>query len=132
LAWLTADDHDVAGWAPEPPLDELHCHPDLAERLTEVSRPVVRGAARVWVDGCPVIHHPRGAPLACASGTGVLVVRSAEPAGALAASGKTSGLDPTWVDLDPWAPDTAFARSTELLRMHLRRASELAEARAWH
>jgi hypothetical protein len=32
------------------------------------------------------------------------------------------------VELDPWAPDTAFARAVDLLRAHLARAYEVAEA----
>ncbi len=130
-AWLTGDDHAVEGWAPEPPAGELHCAHRLVARLSEAGRSAERTIARAWVDGCPVLHHPRGAPLACAWGDGSLVIRSAQSAGALTTASTTAGLDDTWVDLDPWATDTSFARTTELLRMHVRRAYELAEARAW-
>src|SRR5947209_6728075 len=74
LAWMQRDDHTVDGWAPDLAIEELHCHPDLVERLSQIARPQ-RGAARVWVSGCPVVHHPLGAPIACATGTSRLVVR---------------------------------------------------------
>jgi hypothetical protein len=128
--WLGRDDHVVDGWGDELPLGQLHCHPDLVERLTQIARPV-RGACRVFVDGCPVVHHAAGAPIACATGTSRLVVRSAEPAGALASRWTTPGLPAAWVDLDPWAADVTFARALDLLRAQVRRAYELAEVGAW-
>jgi hypothetical protein len=123
--WLGREDHVVSGWENEPPLEELACHPDLVERLTQLAR-TVRGACRVWVAGRPVVHHPAGAPIAFADGTSRLVVRSGEPAGILASRWRTAGLDAGWVDLDPWAADVAFARATERLRAHVRRAYERA------
>jgi len=145
-AWLRSDAHDIdhrfddrtnewSGdradeWSGGPPIEQLRCHPDLAERLTQIARPV-RGTRRVWIDGCPVVHHPSGAPIACATGTSRLVVRSAQPAGALVSRWRTRGLNPAWKDLDPWAADVAFARALELLRMHVRHAYDLAEAGAW-
>ncbi len=129
-AWLASDAHDVDGWADDLPLERLRCHPDLVERVTQISRPVP-GTCRVWVDGCPVVHHPAGAPIACATGTSRLVIRSAQAAGALVSGWRTPGLDAEWVDLDPWAADVAFAHALELLRMHLRRAYDLAEAGTW-
>ena len=131
VAWLTVDGHDVDGWEPDPPAADVRCARPLVNRLSEAGRSAERAIARVWVDGCPVLHHPRGAPLACAWDERSLVVRSAQPAGALATTRTTAGLDDDWVDLDPWATDTSFARTTELLRMHVRHAYELAEARAW-
>lgn len=131
LAWLRRDDHTVDGWASDVPIEELHCHPDLVERLTDIARPQ-RGAARVWIAGCPVVHHGNGAPIACATGTSRLVVRSALPAGALASRWHTPDLDPAWVDLDPWAADVTFARTLDVLRAHVARAYELAGERAWH
>ena len=128
--WLRSDAHDIDDWAVDLPVEQLHCHPDLVERLTQIARPV-RGTCRVWVDGCPVVHHPSGPPIACATGTNRLVVRSAQPAGALVSPWRTPGLDPAWTDLDPWAADVTFARTLEMLRMHLRRAYDLAEAGAW-
>jgi hypothetical protein len=125
--WLTSDEHDVNGWEPVPPLETLHCHPDLVERLTEIARPV-RGVCRSWVDGCPVVHHPAGAPIACARGTNWLVVRSGRPAGALAPARQTEGLGPPWVDLDPWAADVTFAKTLEMLRAHVRAAYDRAES----
>jgi hypothetical protein len=77
------------------------------------------------------VHHPSGAPIACASGDDVLVVRSGEPAGALAPPRLVAALPDPWVELDPWAVDTSFARTMELLKMHVHRAFERAEARAW-
>ena len=137
-AWLRSDAHDVGdavdAWTGErlrdPSIGELRCHPDLVERLTQIARPI-RGTRRVWVDGCPVVHHPSGAPIACATGTSRLVVRSGLPPGALLSPWHTPGLDPAWTDLDPWAADITFARSVELLRTHVRRAYDLAEAGVW-
>jgi hypothetical protein len=60
-----------------------------------------------------------------------MVVRSKQPAGALVSKWRTPGLDDAWVDLDPWAADVTFARTLELLRTHVRRAYDLAEAGAW-
>jgi len=128
LEWLGRSEHlPVTGWEPDPPLDALHCHPDLVARLAEIARPV-RGTARTFVAGCPVIHHPAGQPIAAASGTSWLVVRSAQPAGALASHWHTNGLAPEWVDLDPFAPDVALARGIDLLRAQVARAFELADS----
>jgi hypothetical protein len=129
-AWLTSEAHDVEDSPDDLPVAQLRCHPDLVERLAQISRPV-RGTVRVWIDGCPVVHHPSGAPIACATGTSRLVVRSAQPAGALMSTWRTPGLDDAWVDLDPWAADVTFARALEMLRIHVRRAYDLAEERAW-
>ena len=129
LEWLGRADHAAAaGWEADPPLEALHCHPDLVTRLAEIARPV-RGTVRKFVAGCPVIHHPEGQPIAAASGTSWLVVRSAQPAGALASPWHTHGLAPEWVDLDPFAPDVALARGIDLLRAQVARAFELASAR---
>jgi len=129
LDWLLRSEHPPESlWEPEPPLEELRCHPDLVARLAEVARPI--GAARRrFVAGCPVIQHPRGRPIAAASGTAWLAVRSGLPAGALTLpEPRASQLDGDWVELDPWAPDAAFAHATDLLRVHVARAYELAEA----
>jgi hypothetical protein len=126
--WLTRDVEDpVEEWADMPPYEQLRCHPDRVERLAEVSRPI--GAARrVFVDGCPVIHHPRGRSLAAAWGTSGLTVRSNRAAGALATANQPlAGLQPEWTMLDPWAPDVALSRTIDLLRGHIARAYELAE-----
>ena len=129
--WLGRNDHEPGrGWAADPPIEELRCHPDLVARLAEVARSIGT-VGRRFVAGCPVIHHPQGRPIAAAAGTNLLVARSALPAGALArAAPIVTGLDPEWVELDPWAVDVAFARSTDLLRAHLTRAYERAELAA--
>jgi len=131
IEWLTRADHGaVTGWAPDPPLEALHCHPDLVARLSEIARPVA-GTARRFVAGCPVVHHPRGRPIAAASGTNWLAVRSDRPAGALAPAApeaSAAALGAGWQALDPWTSDVAFARGTDLLRGHVIRAYELAEA----
>jgi hypothetical protein len=126
-AWLTAGTHEVKGWDPEPPLDEMRCHPDLVQRVTQISRPI-RGVRRAWVDGCPVVHHPSGVPIAGASGTGCLVVRSGRPAGALTPSWHVAPLGDAWVDLDPWAADVTFAQTIEMLRAHVRAAFDRVES----
>jgi hypothetical protein len=129
--WLTRDvDEPIDGWEPEPPLAALRCRPDLVARLSEVSRSI--GAVRrVFVDGCPVIHHPQGRAIAAAAETAWLVVRSARPPGALATTeDPLAGLGPEWTMLDPWAADVALSRTIDLLRAHVARAYELAERAA--
>jgi hypothetical protein len=126
---LIADDVEpVAEWAPEPPRAELHCAPGLVSRLALVARPIGHTGRR-FVAGCPVIHHPRGRPIAVGEGSSWIAVRSDLPAGAIDGSGshvpRLSELG--WVELDPWAPDTAFARTVDLLRAHVARAYENAE-----
>jgi hypothetical protein len=112
LDWLARPDHEaVSGWAPEPPFEDLHCHPDLIARVAEVSR-TIRGAARVFVAGCPVIHHPCGQPVAAASGTRWFVIRE----------------DHDWNEVDPWQSDIALARGLDLLRVRVTRAFEAAGA----
>ena len=129
--WLTRDsDEPVEGWEPTPPLGALRCDPGLVARLAEVSRSI-GDARRVFVDGCPVIHHPRGRAIAAAWGTSCLAVRSARPAGALAATTeRLPGLGTDWVMLDPWAADVALSRTIDLLRAHVARAYELADEAA--
>ena len=131
LEWLVRADHEPErGWAPDLPIGELRCHPDLVARLAEIARPIGE-ARRRFVAGCPVIHHPLGRPIAAASGTAWLVVRSALPAGALrSARPLDEELDPDWVELDPWGVGVAFARTIDLLRGHVARAYERAEAGA--
>jgi hypothetical protein len=131
LEWLERADHEpVHGWAPDLPIGELRCHPDLVARLAEIARPI-GDTRRQFVAGCPVIHHPNGRPIAAAAGTSWLVVRSALPAGALrSAQPLAAPLEPDWVELDPWAVGVAFARAVDLLRGHVARAYERAEADA--
>ena len=131
VEWLARADHEPErGWAPDPLIGDLRCHPDLVARVAEIARPI-GDVRRRFVAGCPVIHHPRGRPIAAASGTSWLVVRSALPAGALrSAQPLDEELDPDWVELDPWGVDVAFARTIDLLRGHVARAYERAEAGA--
>ncbi len=127
LEWLTRGDHEpVQGWEPEPTDGTLRCDPPLLVRVTQIARPV-GSSARRFVAGFAVVHHPDGAPIAAAGGSSWLVVRSASPPGALAScEWRTSGLDPEWVDLDPWAADSGFASATDLLRAQVARAYERA------
>ena len=145
-AWLGRDDHDVTGWAPPPPAPECRCTPALTELLVAIARPV-RGTACAWVHGVPVVLHPSGAPIACAAGSDWLVIRSAQPAGALAPradrpetgnsetgnseTGNSGiGLAADWVRCDPWATDTTFTRTRQLLHAQVRRAFDRATERA--
>ena len=128
-AWLLEEHAPVPGWEPEPPAANVRCDPKLVRRLSEVARPS-GDVGRRFVDGYPVIHHPRGQPIATAAGTAWMAVRSDLPAGALAIA-RAYLPDLTrhgWVELDPWAANSAFARATDLLRAHLARAYKLAEA----
>ena len=129
--WLTRDvDEPVDGWEPTPPIEALRCDPDLVARLSEASKSVGR-VRRRFIDGCPVIHHPRGRAIAAAAGTAWLSVRSGRPAGALATSEeRLPGLGPEWTMLDPWAADVALSRTVDLLRGHVAHAYELAERAA--
>jgi hypothetical protein len=124
--WLSRD-HPSApdAWEPEPELSTLRCHPDLVERLASLAR-ALPGARRMFVAGCPVVHHPAGPAIAAAAGTSTLVVRCGTAPGVLDPGWRTEGLGAPWRDLDPWAADVTFTRSTELLRDALRRAYELA------
>jgi hypothetical protein len=129
--WLTRDvEEPVDGWEPTPSFDVLRCDPGLVARVAEVSRPI-GPIGRVFVDGCPVIHHPRGRAIAAAAGSAWLTVRSGQPAGALATSEvPLPGLGTEWTMLDPWAADVALSRTIDLLRAHVARAYELAERTA--
>jgi hypothetical protein len=124
-AWIAAD-HPAApdGWEPDPPVTELACQPELVERLASLVRPL--RPRRIFVGGCPVIHHPCGPPFAAAWGTRALVARLDERAPLIAASDETAGLAPAWVALEPWPVDVAFSRGTDLLRQALARAYETA------
>lgn len=106
--WLRRT-HDAAppGWEDDPPLEELRCHPDLVERLASLVRPL--RPHRVFVAGCPVIHHPSGPPFAAAYGTHGLLIRE----------------NGEWVETDPFPPDVTFLRGTDQLRNRLQRASEV-------
>jgi hypothetical protein len=106
--WLRRT-HEVApeGWEDDLPLDDLRCHPDLVERLASLVRPL--RARRVFVAGCPVIHHPSGPPFAAAYGTSSLLIRE----------------DDEWIEVDPYPPDVTFLRGTDELRHRLSRASEV-------
>jgi hypothetical protein len=130
FTWLVRDEYEpVPGWAPDPPAAELRCEPGLVTRLAQVARPI--GATRrVFVAGCPVVHHPRGRAIAVAEGSTWIAVRSRSPAAAIPSPVPHAPdlSDWGWVELDAWASDIAFARVIDLLRGHLTRAYELAEA----
>jgi hypothetical protein len=129
--WLTsAGDPDPApGWEADPPRGELHCDPALIARLAEAAR-TIRGVRRRFVAGSPVIEHPRGRPIAAAAGTSWLAVRSDLPAGALRVDAPiVTALGAEWIELNPWSENVAFARALDLLRAHVARAYDLADAR---
>jgi len=111
--WL-ARDHDAVPVASPSEASELRCDARLVERLTTLAGPL--RARRVFVAGCPVVHHPSGPPIAAAF-HGQLLVRD-NPPGVLASRALMSG----WVLVDPWPPDVGFARGTDLLRQALARA----------
>jgi hypothetical protein len=117
--WIVDGASTARGWEADPPIGELHCHPDLVARLAEVARPLA-GTARVFVAGCPVVHAAGGPPIAAASGRAWVAVASGRAAGSLASRAPHNSWLPTgWVELDPWAPDVAFARAIDLLRAHV-------------
>ncbi|MDQ1474842.1 MAG: hypothetical protein QOE62_71 [Actinomycetota bacterium] len=126
---FSAGHEPAPGWEADPPLDELHCHPDLIARLAEAARPIA-GVRRRFVAGCPVIEHPRGRPIAAAAGASWLAVRSDLPAGALGVVPMATALGPEWLQMNPWSENVAFARALDLLRAHVARAYELAGAGA--
>ncbi len=128
VEWLRADHGPGLTAEPEPPRPELRCDPLLVARLTEIARAFAR-TRRLFVAGCPVIHHPRGRPIAAAAGADWFVARSSLGAGALASpTPAATSVGPGWVELDPWAPDTAFARAIDLLRAQVARAYDAADA----
>ncbi len=127
LAWLRADHEPGRGWDPEPRRAALECDPKLVARLAEITRPL-GPTRRVFVGGCPVVHHPGGRTIAAAAGPAWFAARSELPAGALhPAAGRDIVIGSGWVELDPWVADTAFARAIDLLRTHVAHAYELAE-----
>jgi hypothetical protein len=83
-------------------------------RVSEIARPIP-GAVRLFVIGCPVIHHPTGPPVAAASGTAWFVVRDGDD----------------WTELDPWQPGIALARGIDVLRERVARAFTAAGESAW-
>lgn len=107
-AWLTRR-HDAAPdeWKPDQP--ELRCDPRLVERLATLAGPL--RARRVFVAGCPVIHHPSGPPIAAAVGAGDILVPGRVP-GVLGARDTGFG----WFAVEAWPGDVGFARGTDLLR----------------
>jgi hypothetical protein len=123
---LDGDPAPASGWATPPPLAALRCHPDLVDRLAQIARPVC-GTTCVFVAGAPVVAHRNGRAIAAAWSMDWLAVRSDLPAGAITSTWAADDLLAPWQCLDPWAADVAFAKSTDLLRMHVRRAYELAE-----
>ena len=128
--WLVGEHAEPAPtWEPEPPGAELGCSPELVRRLAAVARPV-GDARRRFVAGRPVVHHPSGRAIAVADGAAWLAVRSGLPVGALAGAPhhEPDLAEHGWVELDPWAPDTAFARAIDLLRAHVVDAYERAES----
>jgi hypothetical protein len=103
--WL-ARRHEVAppGWQEDLAIEQLRCPPDLVARLSELVGP--QRPHRVFVGGCPVIHHPSGPAYAAAYGMHDLLVR--ERGG--------------WNLVDPWMPDVTFLKGTDQLRARLQRA----------
>jgi hypothetical protein len=104
------------GWADDPPLEDLRCHPDLVERLASLVRPL--RPARVFVAGCPVIHVTGGHAFAAAFGTSTLLCR-VDASGVLPSAPAFDG----WLALDPWPQDIAFTRGTDLMRQLLAQAA---------
>jgi hypothetical protein len=132
VEWLSfaGDRPPAPGWEADPPPEDLRCDRALVARLAEVARPI-RGVRRRFVAGSPVIEHPRGRPIAAATGTAWLAVRSDLPPGALQIdTPMVNALGPHWLELNPWSENVAFARALDLLRAHLARAYELADSRA--
>jgi hypothetical protein len=129
LMWLVSEPHPVDDPDPHPPPAALRCRADLVARLALVAQPIGRTTRR-FVAGCPVIHHPRGRPIAAAVGSSWIAIRSDLPAGSLEHHGTHLARlsEHGWVELDPWAPDTAFARAVDLLRAHVARAYDMAQA----
>jgi hypothetical protein len=126
---LSTEPEPIDTWEPQPPPAALRCSAGLVARLALIAQPIGKTKRR-FIAGCPVIHHPRGRPIAVAVGSSWIAIRSDLPAGSLENHGTHVPRlsEQGWVELDPWAPDTAFARAVDLLRAHLARAYEVAEA----
>ena len=125
-------------------LGEIHCHPDLAERLAEV----VEGlGAAVPECAIPVIAHGNGVAFAFAQGTSALVLRLPPTEHAQVVEAPGSGdvhrasareltlvleerLGPEWVVADPWPIDIPIAEGLRQLRGWARAAFEHAASLA--
>jgi hypothetical protein len=87
----------------------------LVERLATLARPL--RPRRVFVAGCPVIHHQSGPPIAAAIGANELLIRGPVP-GVLGARDTGFG----WFAVEAWPADVGFARGSDLLRQVIAKA----------
>ena len=127
IAWLIGPEAGrIDAWAPEPPLAELQCHPDLVARLTEhhqAGRRCQPHLRRRLSGRSP----PGGSPIAAACGTSWRRDPERPAAGDLARR-RPRRLPDDWVELKPWPVDITFARGLDLFRGHVVRAQARAGA----
>jgi hypothetical protein len=91
------------GWN-ELPLDKLRTHPDLGERLSQISEDLT-GVTLGHVLGFDVLVNPDAVILAVAMGTGFMAFRLGVSNGRLAlelGGAYVDGLDQQWIMIDPW------------------------------
>ena len=112
-------------WAPRPAARRAAL-PSRPRRTAHRDRtPDPRARARVFVEGCPVVHHPRGrADRVRDAARACCVVRSAHPAGALASQwqhdrGSTTGVGRRSIRGRP----TSRSRTTTRPAAHARAAA---------
>ena len=118
---------------------ELHCHPDLVERLAEVASGLVTGATSAF--GLPVLAHENGVAFAFAQGTSLIALRLPVELQAEVVEARGSGrahraqldamtlrfaeqLGAEWVAADPWPIDINAEAGLAQLRAWCRSAYE--------
>ena len=123
---------------------ELHCHPELVDRLEDVGRGIVQTMTPAF--GLPVLVHPNGVAFAFAQGTSTIALRLplALQREVLDAPGSgrahrfeleattlrfSERLGADWVAADPWPIELTPEAGLEQLRRWCRRAYENADGR---
>jgi len=106
----------------------LRCHPDLCDRL-ESCASGLPGVRLRYLAGLPVLVHANGIVFGVASGTTWLALRM--PAlgqrAVVRSQWGSRGLDPSWVDVDPWIPELSAHEGTSRLRGWARAAHAYVE-----
>ena len=104
---------------------ELHAHPDLIDRLRELSEGSERSVAPMF--GLPVLVRPGGHVFAIAVGTSTLLLRLDEEPTDVRLPSKPGWFDLAgWFALDAWQPDLPSTEGFRVLRDLMRRAFEQA------
>jgi hypothetical protein len=100
---------------------ELRVHPDLVERLEEVSQG--SGGTRAAALGVPLLVDAGGRVVAFALGTSRIALRLSGVGGELALDPRSVDGLPGWTSVDAWLSSLSGPRGTELLRELVARAA---------